>query len=343
MSKKENKVSGFGYTLVSPQKLRAHPANEKYFGGNSSRYPELFDSIKTNGFLNQYPLTCTKNGQNALIIICGHRRWKVACEQDIPKIPIIVRHDIAADSIEAEEFMIEDNLQRPLQWRAFSDLELYVLAIKLKDLYSKKRGGDRRSKLYLASKEESENSVSNDIAEVVGISKRYMSMLSVSISGILKGISETSAALLEGKSLYDQIKTAVDSNLSEDLTGLAQSKVPIYKVYKKYKGKNNKSKTLTFDNEMQVTNNKIEEHGTFDNVVASLLRFLESQFDDREVFSEAAHILSEIPEGKQKKIKLLHKAVNSVLKEMSNAKTRKRKLIVEPELFPAEKMSLQRG
>lgn len=340
MSKKEKKTNGAGYIMMPPKKLRAHPSNEKFFGNNNSRYDELFESIRINGYLPQYPLTCAKEGATSFVIICGHRRWKAACEQDIQEIPVIARQDVAVDSIDAEKLMIEDNLHRPLQWRTFSDLERYMLALKLKDLYARKRGGDRRSQQFLASRHGDANTdlAIDDITKIVGMSKRYMSMLSVATGEILKDIMESSPALLGEQSVYDQIKTAIDNNLSEDLTALAQSEVPVYKVYKKYRKKNSTPERLQPQDDINVTDNQIEEHITFGNVVTSLLKYFESQFDNKEIFSEAAYILSQTPEEQTKQIKLLHKALNSVIQKMSMTKTRNEKSMEEPKLFSVEEI-----
>lgn len=336
MAKKENKMNYSCYAMMPPRKLRAHPLNHKYFGKNDSRYAELFGSIKTNGFLPQYPVTSAKGANNLPVIICGHRRWKIACDQNITEIPVIMRQDIQTDSSDAERIMIEDNLCRPLEGREFTDLERYMLALELDNIGAKSRGGDRRSESFLNSEKGKHFAElkSKKILGIVGMSPRYLSMLSVTCNSILKDLQQSSPDMLECHSVYDQLKMAIDNNLSEDLTALARAEVPVYKVYRKHK-KGNKPQTQISQGDIQVTEN--EKDITFNNVVASLLKYFESQFDDKDVFAEAAEMLSEMPEGQAKQLKLLDKALNLVMQKMKMIrKSAKKKGIVELQLFEME-------
>lgn len=336
MSKKKKKTNSGSYTMMPPQKLRAHPSNSRYFGQNNSRYTELFESIRANGFLPQYPVTCARESNN-FVIICGHRRWKAACEQSIPEIPVILRHDLHTDSTEAEKIMIEDNLCRPLEGREFTNIERYMLAIQLDNIGTKIRGGDRRSEMFLnheKGKEVSEQKNKN-IAGMVGMSPRYLSMLSVICNTILKDLQQSSPDIHVTDSVYDQIKIAIDNNLSEDLSALARDEVPVYKMYKKYK-KGHKPQTSQDD--IQATEDQDEKDITFSNVVASLMMYFESQLDV-EVFSEAAAMLLEPPAEQAKKLKLLSKAISNVIQKIKKKKTRSKKQeVAEPELFSSEEI-----
>jgi hypothetical protein len=243
----------------------------------------------------------------------------VACELNIPKIPAILRHDIAADSADAERIMIEDNLCRPLEGRKFTDIERYMLAIQLDNIGAKSRGGDRRSELFLNSDrgKHSAEVKNKKIARIVGLSPRSLSMISVICNSILKNLQQSSSNLLECHSVYDQIKMAIDNNLNEDLSALARDEIYVYKVYRKYK-KGNKPQPPTTQGDIQSTENQNKKDRQFNNVVDSLLKYLESQFEDKEVFSEAAKILSETPEGQEKQLTLLYKALMHVMHEIKN-------------------------
>ena len=322
--------------MMPPKKMRAHPMNEKYFGQNNSRYHELSESMRINGYLPQYPLTCVKEGNNSFVIICGHRRWRIACEQNIPEIPVILRQDISPESKGDERIMIEDNLHRPLQWREFSELERYMLSLQLNVLNEKRRGGDRKSEKFLESNRESyskQNNKNEQIASMVGMSPRYLSMLSVVTKGILKEIAEASPNMLEGRSAYDQIKIALDNNLSSELTALSRSEIPVYRAYKKFKKVNQAQSPLSDGNIPSVPIEEDKGEIVYKDVIKSLMRYFESQFNG-EVFSEAARMLLETPEGHAKQLKLLHKALNDVIQKIKTC--RKKKGVVEPELFAME-------
>ncbi|MGO9613907.1 MAG: ParB/RepB/Spo0J family partition protein [Dissulfurispiraceae bacterium] len=336
MSNKEKKINCSCYMMMPPKKLRAHPSNEKYFGHNNSRYHELSESIRTNGYLPQYPLTCVKEG-NTFVILCGHRRWRVGCELDLREIPVLVRSDIAADSADAEKVMIEDNLHRPQQWREFSELERYMLSLQLDVLCEGRRGGDRRSEKFLESKKEQSHKKKRDeqMAGVAGMSPRYFSMLSVVTKNILKELAAVSPHMFESRNIYDQIKIALDNNLSSELTALSRSEIPVYRAYKNFKKANQAQSPLTDGNIPSVPKEGDKSEVFYKDVIKSLLRYFESQFNGEE-FSEAAGMLLETPEGHVKQLKLLHKALNNVMQKI---KTRcKKKGIEEPELFSAEEM-----
>jgi hypothetical protein len=152
--KKEKTDTGVkNYIMIQTRKLKAHPLNKKHFGENNSNYDSLQQSLQNNGFLLQYPVLCAKYVNSSPIIICGHRRWKIACELNIEAIPAIIIPDIAPDSADAERIMLEDNLHRPIEGRKFTTLERFLLAQKIDSLYAcSKRGGDRRSAAFFVLK-----------------------------------------------------------------------------------------------------------------------------------------------------------------------------------------------
>jgi len=84
--------------------LSPHPKNAEIYCDSFDS--ELFESMKSNGFKLDHPLTITKDN----IVICGHRRLAAAIELGIDTVPTITFE--SEDELDIEEKMYRDNIYR---------------------------------------------------------------------------------------------------------------------------------------------------------------------------------------------------------------------------------------
>jgi hypothetical protein len=309
-----------------PNKQNFVMMHELIFGDNNTRYDELYASIEANGFLRNYPLLIFAED----VIGCGHRRRLVALKQDIQQVPAIIT-DIEPASPQAQIIMIEDNLRRPMQCREFSPLEQYMLAMRLKELYGKTHGGDRRSERFLASKRGDtggEHKIS-EIARIVGMCPRYQSMLSLVTNEIIDKHLQNDPDLRNAESHFDRIRIALDKNLDACLTALARPGARVYKIYDRFKSE---SKNGSPQSNKLATGVSGQADTAFNAVAKSIRKYYEVKFGD--VVPEAMDNLSEPPQDPVKQLKLIRKVIDLVIEGARVQKKKKVSDNAEPLLFP---------
>lgn len=220
------------YKLVSPKKLKAHPLNAQLFGYNDTNYDDLKKSIQGNGFFVNHPILCYQNGKS-LVIISGHQRWKAAIELGIDPVPVTIISNF--DDSETEQLMIEENLLRPQEGRKLSQLERYILALRLSSKFPERRGGDRRSADFIAKRSDIKLKDKDTwLAEKTGLCVKYISELNVIAKKICEETSKAYPELLDGMPLYEQLQIIINHNLSADLSDLNAGTI-LSTLYKKYR------------------------------------------------------------------------------------------------------------
>lgn len=274
------------YQVIPPLTLKAHAFNDALFGRNNTNYEQLKQSIVKNGFLQQYPIVCSKKRQ-CYTILCGHRRCKIAIELGISKVPVVV---IDINDEDIESYMIEDNLQHPQEARSYSNLERFILALQLRSLRRSKRGGDRKSIdfMELTSAKASREIEKNEIAETVGMGTTYLRYYSVVSRRILQDLTENHPEL-SNKEPHQQLTIALDRDLSQELSGLARDVIPIVALYSKYCTKKNKALKIA-----DCEDTKVIQSGTNSDATNQIAPIVEVQMVPTQVSTLPTSIFSEI-------------------------------------------------
>lgn len=291
--------------MIPPTKLKANPLNLKLFGQNDTNFNELKKSIEQNGFLTNHPVLCYQKGKS-LVIISGHRRWRVAIELSINQVPVTIIH--IAESSEIERMIIEENLLRPQEGRKFSQLERYILALRLSSKFPEQRGGDRRSADFIATRRT--KSIHKDawLSEKAGLCEKYISQLNVIAKKICEETSKAYPELLDGMPLYEQLQIIINHNLSADLSDLNAGTIlsTLYKKYRTPKPKQTPSELIpekhissalpdcADDHEPQknIDTNYTERQDLTSAFIRSFINYLSVEFATNANLSKAMQILS---------------------------------------------------
>lgn len=232
-NKKTKKGNEYQYVMISAKQLNGNPLNHKLFGENDANFDELINSFEKNGFLRNHPILCYLKGKS-LVIISGHRRVRAAIELSIEQVPVTIIP--IAEGPEIERMMIEENLLRPLEGRQLSQIERYMLALRLSAKFPERRGGDRRSADYVAKRSDIKPKDKDTwLAEKTGLCAKYISELNVITKKISKETSKAYPELLDGMPLYEQLQIIINHNLSADLSDLQSGRTTISALHKKYR------------------------------------------------------------------------------------------------------------
>ncbi|RJO62760.1 MAG: hypothetical protein C4542_02030 [Dehalococcoidia bacterium] len=150
--------------LIPIALLKPHPKNKEYFPDAlpESLWQELVNDIKEEGIIN--PLIATTD----YTVLAGHLRLEAAKQAGLTHVPVVIR-DVSADSDEAVELLIKDNLLR----RQLSDMQAARLVRVLKEKYGVKHGGYREPKMEKDDGSKRQNVVLK-IADVVGMTERQV-------------------------------------------------------------------------------------------------------------------------------------------------------------------------
>lgn len=314
------------YKLVSPKKLKAHPLNYDLFGRNDSNYDVLVSSMHENGFLVNHPILCYPQNKN-LIIISGHRRWRAATDIGIDQVPVTITP--IAEPSEIEKIMIEENLLRPQEGRKLSQLEKYILALRLSSKFPERRGGDRRSTNFIARKDNNTKPKHKDtcLAEKTGLCAKYISELNVIAKRICEETSKAYPELLNGMLLYEQLQIILDRGLSAELSAL-QAGTTISTLYNKYRVPKPKPSlnppvspqiTLPHVNHLrpaenaESTINLLGHQDATTGFVSAFKDFLFSEFATHENLNTAIKLLSDPPQGHIATLKSVQKVATLLL------------------------------
>lgn len=318
--------------MIPPKKLTANPLNLKLFGQNNTNFNELKKSIEENGFLTNHPVLCYQKGKS-LLIISGHRRWRAAIEIGIDQIPIIIISNV--EDSEIERMMIEENLLRPLEGRQLSQIERYILALRLSAKFPERRGGDRRSADFIAKRSDIKLKDKDTwLSEKTGLCAKYISELNVITKKISEETSKAYPELLDGMPLYEQLQIIINQNLSADLSDLQAGTTTISALHKKYRTPKpipvsnpqvNPQTSCLQGNHLNPEENvpssiNLPEHQDAETPFLNAFRdFLLAEFAENENISKAIQLLSLAPQGHIATLKSVQKVTILMLKTSTKA------------------------
>lgn len=324
--KKTTKANDYQYVMMSPNELKSHPLNVQLFEHNDSNHDVLLSSMRENGFLVNHPILCYQVGKS-LVVVSGHRRVRAAIEIGIDQVPVSVIF-ISNDS-EVERIMVEENLLRPQEGRKLSQIERYILALRLSSKFPERRGGDRRSSDFIADR--------NDIkprhkeiwlAEKTGLCTKYISQLNVIAKNICKETLMAYPELLAGIPLYEQLQIILNQGLSAELSAL-QVGTTISTLYNKYRASKPKSRPnppvspqitdvqvnhLRPAENAELTINPPEHQHAKTGFVSAFKGFLLSEFATHENLNTAIKLLSDPPQGHIATLKSVQKVATLLLR-----------------------------
>lgn len=221
------------YQFVRPSKLKAHHLNEKFFGLNDSNYDRLKASIVEKGFLPDYPIRCVQE-KSGLVIICGHRRWRIAIELGITEIPVfIITTNLNENELIA--ILIESNLSRSSEMRDLPPFQRYLLALPLFEIFPEQRGGDRQSNNFTVGQNRSKHKI-KWFAAKAQICEKYATVLNTVTDRIIEEVCKVHPDLIAVcETKHDKLLIILKNRLNQDLTDLFSDKAVIAQVHEKYK------------------------------------------------------------------------------------------------------------